>query len=252
MMKEPGVISVTSWVGSGVPRFYLPLDQIFPQSNVSEVIVEPKDLDTRERLRKALPALLAQEFPEVRPRVKLLPNGPPVPYPVQFRVMGPDADQVRKWGDEAKAVLRANAHMRGVNDNWNENVLAMRLDIDQDKARALGVTTQSIAQATQTQFSGSTIGQYREGDQLIDIVLRQPLAERNAVTDLSSAYVATSNGGVVPLAQVAKLSLGWEAGVLWREQRSYAVTVQGDVIEGLQGPTVTDELWGRGNSVGPL
>ena len=252
MLKETGVKSVTTWVGSGVPRFYLPLDQVFPQTNVSEAIIEPVSLEVRESLRKKLPALTATEFPELRTRVKLLPNGPPVPYPVQFRVMGPDADQVRKWGDEAKAVLRENPHMRGVNDNWNENVLAMRLDIDQDKARALGVTTQSIAQATQTQFSGSTIGQYREGDQLIDIVLRQPLAERNAVTDLSSAYVATSNGTVVPLTQIAKLSLGWEPGVLWREQRSYAVTVQGDVVEGLQGPTVTDELWGKGNAVGPL
>jgi multidrug efflux pump subunit AcrB len=252
MMKEPGVTSVTSWVGSGVPRFYLPLDQIFPQSNVSELIVEPKDLETRERLRKALPALLAQEFPEVRTRVKLLPNGPPVPYPVQFRVMGPDPDQVRKWGDEAKAVLRTNPSMRGVNDNWNENVLAMRLEIDQDKARALGVSTQSIAQATQTQFSGATIGQYREGDQLIDIVLRQPKAERDAMTDLSSAYVASAGGAAVPLTQVAKLSLGWEPGVLWREGRDYAVTVQGDVVDGVQGPTVTAQLWGQRGTDGPM
>ena len=252
LLREPGVKSVTTWVGSGTPRFYLPMDQVFPQSNVSEAIVEPTDLKVRESLRKKLPAMMAAEFPELRTRVKLLPNGPPVPYPVQFRVMGPDSDQVRKWGDEAKAVLRANAHMRGVNDNWNENVLAMRLAVDQDKARALGVSTQAIAQATQTQFSGSTIGQYREGDQLIDIVLRQPLAERDAVTDLSSAYVSTTNGGVVPLAQVAKLSLDWEPGVLWREGRSYAVTVQGDVVEGLQGPTVTDELWGKGSTVGPL
>ena len=252
MLKETGVKSVTTWVGSGVPRFYLPLDQVFPQSNVSEAIVEPTDLKVRESLRKKLPALLAAEFPEIRTRVKLLPNGPPVPYPVQFRVVGPDADQVRHWADEAKAVLRDNPHMRGVNDNWNENVLAMRLAIDQAKARALGVTTQSIAQATQTQFSGSTIGQYREGDQLIDIVLRQPLAERDAVTDLAGAYVATSNGGVIPLAQIAKPSLGWEPGVLWREGRSYAVTVQGDVVEGMQGPTVTGELWGKGNGVGPL
>ncbi|MFL6681219.1 MAG: efflux RND transporter permease subunit [Burkholderiaceae bacterium] len=252
MLEETGVKSVTTWVGSGVPRFYLPLDQVFPQSNVSEAIVEPKDLKVRESLRKKLPALLATEFPEIRTRVKLLPNGPPVAYPVQFRVVGPDADQVRRWADEAKAVLRDNPHMRGVNDNWNENVLAMRLAVDQAKARALGVTTQAIAQATQTQFSGSTIGQYREGDQLIDIVLRQPLAERSAVANLASGYVATSNGGVIPLTQIARLSLGWEPGVLWREGRSYAVTVQGDVVEGMQGPTVTDELWGKGKAVGPL
>ena len=89
-MQEAGVTTVSTWVGSGVPRFYLPLDQIFPQTNVSQSIVLPKDLATRESLRMKLPRLLAEEFPEVRSRVKLLPNGPPVPYPVQFRVVGTD------------------------------------------------------------------------------------------------------------------------------------------------------------------
>jgi multidrug efflux pump subunit AcrB len=146
--KEDGVASVTTWVGSGVPRFYLPLDQIFPQGNVSQTIVLAKDLVARERLRQALPALLASEFPEVRTRVKLLPNGPPVPYPVQFRVVGADPVQVRAWADQAKEVLRASPNMRGVNDNWNESIKTLRLEVDQDKARALGVTSQSIAQAT--------------------------------------------------------------------------------------------------------
>src|SRR3954470_3849373 len=90
MLNTPGVVDVTSWVGSGVPRFYLPLDQIFPQPNVSQLIILPKDLALREKLRAQLPGILAQEFPEVRGRVKLLPNGPPVPYPVQFRIVGPD------------------------------------------------------------------------------------------------------------------------------------------------------------------
>jgi len=93
---------VSAWVGSGVPRFYLPLDQVFPQTNVSQFIVLPQDLKARETLRMALPALLAQEFPEVRARVKLLPNGPPVPYPVQFRVVGPDPAQLRVRADEVK------------------------------------------------------------------------------------------------------------------------------------------------------
>jgi multidrug efflux pump subunit AcrB len=243
MMSEPGMQSVTTWVGSGVPRFYLPLDQIFPQNNVSQVILEPKTLEERETMRKRLPALLATEFPEVRTRVKLLPNGPPVPYPVQFRVVGPDPVQVRRWGDEAKALLRANPNMRGVNDNWNESVLAQHVDIDQDRARALGVTSQSIAQATHAQFSGTTIGQYREGDRLVDIVMRQPVAERNALSDLSNAYVPTASGRAVPLTQVARLSIGWEPGMLWRNGRNYAVTVQGDVAEGLQGATVTAQVW---------
>jgi multidrug efflux pump len=241
--KEEGVSSVTGWIGSGVPRFYLPLDQIFQNSNVSQFIVLPKDVPTRELLRKRLPALLATEFPEVRGRVKLLPNGPPVPYPVQFRVVGPDVPGVRAWADEAKAVLRANPNMRGVNDNWNERVKTLRLVVDQDKARALGVTSQGLAQASRTVLSGSTVGQYREGDKLVDIVLRQPLDERNAITDLATAYLPTASGRSVPLAQVASTEFTWEPGVLWREGRKFAVTVQGDVVEGLQGPTVTAQLW---------
>ena len=243
LMQEPGVSSVSTWIGSGVPRFYLPLDQVFPQSNVSQAIVLPKDLKQREELRVRLPALLATEFPEVRGRVKLLPNGPPVPYPVQFRVVGIEAEQVRHWADQAKEILRSNSSMRGVNDNWNEQVKVLRLDIDQDKARALGITSQAIAQASRTILSGTTIGQYREGDKLVDIVLRQPLEERKAITDIGNAYLPTASGRSVPLTQIARVGFSWEPGVLWREGRNYAVTVQGDVVEGLQGPTVTAQVW---------
>ncbi len=242
MTAEEGVKSVSTWVGSGVPRFYLPLDQIFPQTNVSQLIVLPQDLKTRERLRKALPALLATEFPELRGRVKLLPNGPPVPYPVQFRVVGTDPTQLRTLADEVKVAMRANPNMRGVNDNWNESVKRLRLEVDQAKARALGVSSQSIAQAARTLLSGSTVGQYRDGDKLIDIVLRQPLDERDAISDLANTYLPTSSGQSIPLLQIAQPVLDWEAGVLWRENRDYAITVQGDVVEGLQGATVTAEL----------
>ncbi len=243
MMQEAGVASVTAWIGSGVPRFYLPLDQVFPAANVSQSIVLPKDLAAREELRKRLPALLATEFPEVRGRVKLLPNGPPVPYPVQFRVVGPDVKGVRAWADEAKEVLRANPNMRGVNDNWNESVKVLRLVIDQDKARALGVTSSGLALASRTVLSGITVGQYREDDRLIDIVLRQPTDERNAITDLAAAYLPTASGRAIPLSQIARTEFIWEPGVIWRENRDFAVTIQGDVVEGLQGPTVTAQVW---------
>jgi multidrug efflux pump subunit AcrB len=242
LAREPGVLSVSTWVGSGVPRFYLPLDQIFPQTNVSQMILLPEDLAARERIRKALPELLATEFPEVRGRVKLLPNGPPVPYPVQFRVVGTDPVVLRGLADEIKGLMRASPSMRGVNDNWNESVKALRLEVDQTKARALGVSSQSIANATRTILSGSTVGQYRDGDKLIDIVLRQPLSERDAITSLENAYIPTASGRSIPLSQIAKPVFGWEPGVMWRENRDYAITVQGDVVEGLQGATVTAEL----------
>ena len=242
LMLEAGVTSVSTWIGSGVPRFYLPLDQVFPQTNVSQMIVVPKDLEVRESLRVKLPALLATEFPEVRGRVKLLPNGPPVPYPVQFRVVGIDPLVLRRRADEVKAVLRASASTRGVNDNWNESVKVLRLEVDQSKARALGVTSQAIAQASRTILAGSQVGQYREGDKLIDIVLRQPLDERSAISDIANAYLPSSFGKSIPLTQLAKPVFAWEPGVMWREGRSYAITVQSDIVEGLQGATVSAEL----------
>jgi multidrug efflux pump subunit AcrB len=242
MLKEPGIVDVSIWVGSGVPRFYLPLDQIFPQSNVSQVILIPKDLTTRNDLRRKLPTLLADEFPDARARVKLLPNGPPVPYPVQFRVLGPDPIALRERADEVKAAMRQSTNTRGVNDNWNEAVKVLRLEVDQDKARALGVTSQSIAQASKTILAGSSIGQYREGDKLIDIMLRQPLEERSAITDIGNAYLPTASGKSIPLTQIARPVFTWEPGVMWREGRSYAITVQSDIVEGLQGATVTAEL----------
>jgi multidrug efflux pump len=242
VMSLEGVDHVTTWIGSGAERFVLVLDQIFPQSNVSQLVVLPKDAKARERVRILLPELLATEFPEVRARAKLLPNGPPVAYPVQFRVVGPDPAKVRGYADEVKAIMRQNPNLRGINDNWNESVKVLRLDIDQDKARALGVTSQSIAQAARTINNGTTIGQYRDGDKLIDIVLRQPLDERNAITDLANGYVPSTNGRSIPLSQIAKANFVWEPGVLWREGRDYAATVQGDIIEGLQGATVTAQL----------
>ncbi|MGE5451843.1 MAG: efflux RND transporter permease subunit [Acidobacteriota bacterium] len=243
MMKEEGVKTVTTWVGSGLPRFYLPMDQIFPQSNVSQAVVLPVDAAHREILRHKLPEILAAEFPEVRGRVKLLPNGPPVPYPVQFRIVGDDVATLRHWAEEAKTLMRAHADMMGVNDNWNESIKSIRLQVDQGKARALGVTSQSIAQATRVLTSGSTIGQFRDGDRTIEIVLKSPQSERETLSSLGNAYVPTASGRMVPILQVAHPVLVWEPGVLWREGRHFAVTVQGDVRDGVQGPTVSQSLW---------
>jgi multidrug efflux pump len=242
LLKELGVQTVSTWIGSGVPRFYLPLDQVFPQTNVSQLIVIPESLERRESLRLALPAMLAQECPEARARVKLLPNGPPVPYPVQFRVVGPDPKVLRARADEVKAQMRASTSTRGVNDNWNESIKVVRLEVDQAKARSLGVTSQSIAQAMRVLLVGSTVEQFREDNKLIDIVLRQPLNERDAISDLASAYIPTASGRMIPATQIVKPVFSWEPGVMWREGREYAITVQCDIIEGLQGATVTQQL----------
>jgi multidrug efflux pump subunit AcrB len=239
---QPELDSVTSYVGTGSPRFYLPLDQIFPQSNVSQLVVLPKDAHGRETLRSKIEQEFKAAFPEVRGRVKLLPNGPPVPYPVQFQVAGPDIAVVRGVADQVKEILRANPNAVGVNDNWNESVKVLRLDLDQDKLRALGVTSQAVRRTVATVLSGATIGQFRESNRLIDIVVRQPLEERSTMSALSNTNVATAGGRSVPLSQVARIEFVWEPGVVWREGREWAVMVQSDVAEGIQGPTVSGQV----------
>jgi len=242
IMRQPGVESVTSYVGTGSPRFYLPLDQIFPQTNVSQIVVLPKDAKTRETLRLKIKEIFAKDFPEVRGRVKLLPNGPPVPYPVQFRVTGTEIEKVRLIADQVKAILRTNTNAVGVNDNWNESVKVVRIDLDQEKLRALGVNSQLVMRAANTVLSGSVVGQFRTGDKLIDIVIRQPVEERATITALSNASVPTASGRPVPLSQLATPRFVWEPGVIWREGREWAITVQSDVVDGIQGPTVSGQV----------
>ena len=242
MMQQPDVESVTSYVGTGSPRFYLPLDQIFPQTNVSQIVVLPKDAQARTVLRNKIIALFKTDFPEVRGRVKLLPNGPPVPYPVQFRVTGTEVAKVRVIADQVKEIMRRNPNAIGVNDNWNEAVKVLRIELDQDKLRALGINSQVVMRAANTILSGSNVGQFRDGDKLIDIVIRQPVDERATVTALSSASIPTGNGRAVPLSQLATPRFVWEPGVVWREGREWAITVQSDVVDGIQGPTVSSQI----------
>jgi multidrug efflux pump len=240
--KQDGVESVTSYVGTGSPRFYLPLDQIFPQTNISQIVVLPKNLEAREALRLKIVDAFKNDFPEVRGRVKLLPNGPPVPYPVQFRVTGTEVSTVRAIADQVKDIMRANPNAIGVNDNWNESVKVLRLDLDQDKLRVLGISSQTVMRAANTILTGTTIGQYREDNKLIDIVVRQPVEERSTVDALNQANIPTASGKTVPMSQVARAQFVWEPGVVWREGREWAITVQSDVVDGIQGPTVSSQI----------
>ena len=238
LMAIPDAGSVTSFVGHGVPRFYLSLDQIFPQSNVAQMVLVPTSFESREKIRRALPDILHEEFPEARARVRLLPNGPPVPYPVMFRVLGDDPAKLRALADKVRAIVQADPDARGVNDNWAEKVKALNLDVDQTRARALGVSTQAVATAGQTILSGLPIGQYREDNEQIRIMLRQPADERSTMTALTAAYLPTASGQSIPISQVARPEFVWEPGVLWRQNRQFAITVQADVKEGVQGATV--------------
>ncbi len=240
--QQAGVESVTSYVGVGSPRFYLPLDEIFPQTNVAQIVVLPKDDEARTVLRAKIIDLFKTDFPEVRGRVKFLPTGPPVPYPVQFKVMGPDFTKVRAIADSVKNIVRENKNTLGVNDNWNESVKVLRLDLDQAKLRALGMSSDLVMRAANTILSGTTVGQYREKNRLIDIVVRQPLDERSTIEKLNDTYLPTASGKSVPLSQIARAQFVWEPGIVWRDSREWAITVQCDVVDGVQGATVSNQI----------
>ncbi len=242
ILKTEGVGSVTFWIGSGAPRFFLPLDQILPQTNVAQAVVRSQSPQGRARLVSVLSNELALAFPEARVRVRLLPNGPPVPYPVQFRVVGGDPDRLREAADQVKTVMRADPRMRGVNDNWNEKIPVVRIELDSARAQQFGVSQQSVSQTLAAYFSGVGLGEYRESDRLIPIVMRLPRGERDQIDELSRVLVPSSRGGLVSLDQVAVIRGVWEHGVMWREGREYAITVQGDVVDGVQGATMTAAL----------
>ena len=238
LANQPEVQGYASFVGDGAPRFYLSLDQKFVQSNLAELIVIPKTFEDREILRGKLKEHLESNFPDIRPRITLLPNGPPVTYPVQFVVQGPDPRVVRVVADKVKEAVASSEYTRGTHDNWNENIKVMKVEVDQARARALGVSSQSIAESSHVILSGATIGQYRENNRLIDIVFRNPESERDTLSELMNANVPTASGAYVPLSQVGKVTMSFEPGVIWREGGEFGITVKADVVSGIQGTTV--------------
>lgn len=241
LLQEKGIQSVTLWVGNGAPRFFLPLDIIFPRQNVAQAIIiaDPKE---RDQLFKKLPPMLAEVAPEARLRTKLLPNGPPVSYPVQFRIIGPDSRRLASVAQSFMELMRQSPLVFGVNDNWNERQPIARIDVDAAKARELGVPSQAIAQTLSSHFGGVTIGQYRETDRLLPIILRLPRNERDQVSDLKDTILVTASGTSVPLGRIADVNITWEPATIWRENKEYALTIQADVNPGVQGPTATAAL----------
>ncbi len=242
LAQQPEVDRYTAFIGSGAPRFFLTIDEQLPHSNLAEFIITPRQDSQRDALRLSLMNLTRTQMPEVRGRVKLLPNGPPISYPVAFRVIGDNPIVLRGIADLVKQHMLEAPYLRGVNDNWNESVKVLKLIVDQDRARALGVSSESIAEAAHALLAGQLIGQYREAHHLIAIRLRQPADERDTLTALGNAYVPSSHGGSLPLRQVVRLGIGWEPGIVWRENRDYCITVQADVRGDLQAATASARI----------
>jgi multidrug efflux pump len=243
MLREhEGVENYVAYVGTGSPRFYLPLDQQLPAASFAQFVVLAKTIEEREALRTWLIQTLDEQFPTLRPRVTRLENGPPVGYPVQFRVTGEHIDEVRALARKVAAKVRENPHVVNVHLDWEEPSKVVHLNVDQDRARALGITTGDVSRFLQSQLTGSSVSQYREDDELIEILVRGTEQERHELGSLASLSVPTSNGGSVALSQVATLEYGFEEGIIWHRNRLPNVTVRADIYGKEQPATLVKQI----------
>ncbi len=245
LMHDPDLRYVTTFIGEGAPRFYLPLDQQLRNQNFAQLLLMSKSIEARERVLVVVRETLARDFPNVRFKADRLFNGPPVGWPVQVRVTGPDRGEVRRLGTEIGEVMRATPEVANVHNDWLEPVPSVKLEIDQDRARGLGVTSQSVRRSLQAMLSGFQIGEFRDNDETIKVVLREPSDTRNLLSALDNVYLKTAAGASVPLRQVAEFKMILEPGIQWRRDRLPSMTVRGVVPDGVQSPDVANAVFAK-------
>ncbi len=240
--EQPGVENYVAWVGGGSPRFYLPLDQQLAQTSFAQFVVLTAGTEARETLRERLIRLFDEEPFELRGVVSRLENGPPVGFPVQYRVSGPDPAEMRRIAHRVATLMRTSPHLSNVHLDWEEPSKAVRLRIDQDKARLLGVSSRDLARLLETSLQGTTVTEFREGNETIAVVLRGAESERVHLGLLPDLAVPVAGGGSVPLAQLASAEYGFEQGVVWRRNRVPTVTVRASLYDGTQPAQVVARL----------
>ncbi|WP_332762678.1 efflux RND transporter permease subunit [Pseudomonas koreensis] len=242
LREHAGIDNYVAYVGTGSPRFYLPLDQQLPAASFAQFVVLAKTIEERETLRTWLIDTLNEQFPTLRSRVTRLENGPPVGYPVQFRVTGEHIEEVRALARKVAAKVRENPHVVNVHLDWEEPSKVVYLNIDQERARALGVSTANLAKFLQSSLTGSSVSQYREDNELIEILLRGTVHERTELSLLPSLAVPTDNGRSVALSQIATLEYGFEEGIIWHRNRLPNVTVRADIYGKEQPATLVKQI----------
>ncbi|WP_151828804.1 efflux RND transporter permease subunit [Acinetobacter radioresistens] len=245
LSTQEGIDNFVAYVGTGSPRFYLPLDQQLPQASFAQFVVLASSLDDRDEICRSLDQQIRKLLPEVRTRVSLLENGPPVGYPIQYRVSGEDLSLVRQWAERVAQVIGKNPNTTNVHLDWGEPSKTIILNIDQDRARQMGISSADLARFLNSSISGAAIDQYREKRELIEIRLRGDQAERVDVGSLASLAVPTSQGSTVPLAQIAQIDYSFEEGLIWHRNRLPTITVRADIRSQQQPATVVNEMAGQ-------
>jgi len=243
---DPDTLTYTSYVGSGAPRWFLPMAPELSNASYGVVVLNTADADARDRAKARIEAFVAGGgVSQARVRVTTLFLGPPVGFPVQFRVIGEDPLAVRQAAYRVRDVMRQDPDTRDVNLDWNEQAKAVRLVVDQDRARAMGLTPQDIADALQMLLSGVTVTQVRDGIELVNVVARAVPEERLSPELLPDLTITSRNGRVIPLSQVARLEYVQEEPILWRQNRDLMITVRAEVTQGVQPPDVAARILPR-------
>ncbi|MGI4812789.1 MAG: efflux RND transporter permease subunit [Janthinobacterium lividum] len=243
LAKHKEIDHYVDFVGTGAPRFYLALDQQLPSPNLAQFVITTKSVKDREKLAGVLTQVLRDDYASLRTRISRLENGPPIGYPVQFRVSGPQLGTVRKLSEDVAQVMRANPHTTGVQFDWDEPAeRSIHFEIDQTKARALNISSQDVANYLQMSLSGFTMTQFRERDKLIGVDLRAPDHDRVDPAQIERLAIPSPNGTAVPLAALGHFTYGLEYGVVWERDRQPTITVQADVLGAAQGIDVTNQV----------
>ncbi|KAA8673445.1 efflux RND transporter permease subunit [Pantoea dispersa] len=232
----------SSYVGTGAIRFYLPMDVLLDDENSAQLVVVAKSLAARERLQRSLDAVLARDFSDITTRVAPLELGPPVGWPIRYRISGPDYRQVQQLAERLAAALGSSALTRDVNQTAGEPERVITLQVNQTTARAAGLSSDLIAQYLHTLWSGTLITTVRDRNRLIDVVLQGNAAARHDLSSLSGLLLTAPSGAKIPLTQVATPQWGLEDPVIWRRQRLPFITVQTDTAPGLRAEAVSAAL----------
>jgi multidrug efflux pump len=240
--QHEGIENFVAYIGSGAPRFYLPLDVQLAHRGFGQFVILSKTLEAREALRKDLLTLFQNDFPALRASVLRLENGPPVGFPVQFRVSGTDIPQIRTIANQVASIMRANSNLLNVQFDWEEPSKVVKVTIDQAKARLLGISSVDIANVLNGAMQELYITEFREGIERIDLVARAPEIERTRLSHLPDLMINTKTGVGVPLSQIAIISSEFEEGVIWRRNRVPSIIVRANLQGDVQAPVVSQQV----------
>jgi multidrug efflux pump subunit AcrB len=243
---DSDIVTSTAYIGQGSPRFWLGLNPQLPNEAFAEIVIVARDVEARERIKARIEKAAHEgALPEARVRVDRFNFGPPVGFPVQFRINGPDAATVRDIAYRVRDVVRKDVRMVDTHLNWNERSPSLKLVVDQERARALGLTPQDLSQALNMLLSGVPVTTVRDGIEKVTVVARAVKSERLDLGHVGDLVVTSRNGLAVPLQQVARIKYAHEEPILWRRNRDMAITVRGDVVDGAQAPDVSNAIWPR-------